>query len=65
MNQNKEPINNQKTELKTKIAVARKNLSILWDAKGHFDREMLKASVELDLLINEYTRLTLKQHSEG
>jgi hypothetical protein len=61
MNQNKEPINNQQTELKTKIAAARRNLSSLWDAKGQIDWEVLKASIELDRLINEYTRLALKK----
>lgn len=61
MNQNKEPINDQQTELKTKIAAARSNLSSLWDAKGRIDWEILNASIELDKLVNEYTRLALKQ----
>ena len=64
MNQTK-PINNYQTELKTKIAAARRNLSSLWDAKGHIDREVLKASTELDLLVTEYTRLALKQHNNN
>lgn len=61
MNQTKEPINNQQTELKTKIAAARRNLSSLWDAKGRIDWEILNASIELDLLVTEYTRLAQKQ----
>ncbi|NLW46713.1 MAG: Spo0E family sporulation regulatory protein-aspartic acid phosphatase [Firmicutes bacterium] len=61
MNQTKEPTKDQKTELKTKIAAARSSLSTLWDAKGHIDREVLKVSTELDLLVTEYTRLAQKQ----
>lgn len=52
--------NNQITLLKTAIARSRQRLQSLWEAKGYTDSEVLKASVELDLLLNEYTRLLNK-----
>lgn len=45
------------TRLETQIARARKRLQNLWNAKGRTDAEVLNASIELDLLINEYLRL--------
>ena len=44
--------------LETQIARARRRLHTLWNAKGQTDAEVLNASIELDLLINEYVRLS-------
>lgn len=46
------------SRLETRIARARKRLQTLWNAKGFTDAEVLNASIELDLLINEYLRLS-------
>ena len=46
------------TRLKTQIARTQKRLQNLWNAKGQTDAEVLNASIELDLLINEYLRLS-------
>lgn len=43
--------------LKLKITRARARLQTLWNAKGRTDAEVLKAAVELDLLLNKYQRL--------
>ncbi|HEY8344198.1 MAG TPA: aspartyl-phosphate phosphatase Spo0E family protein [Bacillota bacterium] len=52
------PIKNIRMKiLKRKIIPARARLQALWNAKGRTDAEVLKASVELDLLLNKYQRL--------
>jgi len=43
--------------LKLRITPARARLQALWNAKGCTDAEVLKAGVELDLLLNKYQRL--------
>lgn len=43
-------------KLKKKIAVSRRKLQELWDAKGHTDNAVLEASIELDLLLNLYQK---------
>lgn len=43
-------------KLKKKIAVSRRKLQELWDAKGHTDAAVLEASIELDRLINLYQK---------
>jgi hypothetical protein len=50
---NKEPMNNQITRLKTAIARCRQRLQSLWDAKGYTDSEVLNAGIELDLLLKD------------
>jgi hypothetical protein len=50
---NKEPMNNQITRLKTAIARSRQRLQSLWDAKGYTDSEVLNAGIELDLLLKD------------
>lgn len=53
----KKRTNNKKDQLEIKIARSRRRLQSLWDAKGYTDAEVLIASIELDQLINQYTRL--------
>lgn len=57
MNQNTDQTNNQISRLETAIARSRQRLQSLWDAKGYTDAEVLNASIELDQLLNQYTRL--------
>lgn len=47
----------QIAQLEIKITHARKNLNLLWDAKGYTDAEVLDASIKLDQLLNQYDRL--------
>ncbi|NLW49032.1 MAG: aspartyl-phosphate phosphatase Spo0E family protein [Firmicutes bacterium] len=50
-------VHNRKIQkLKKKIAVSRRKLQELWDAKGHTDTAVLEASIELDRLINLYQK---------
>ena len=62
MNDLNQKNDNQITRLETAIARSRQRLQSLWEAKGYTDSEVLKASVELDLLLNEYTRLLSKEY---
>ncbi|NLW56995.1 MAG: aspartyl-phosphate phosphatase Spo0E family protein [Firmicutes bacterium] len=43
--------------LKQEIARVRQHLQNLWNIRGYTDQDVLKASLELDLLINKYLRL--------
>lgn len=43
--------------LEQQIAVSRKKLQTLWDARGFTDADVLAASMELDQLINRLQRL--------
>ncbi|HHU50437.1 MAG TPA: aspartyl-phosphate phosphatase Spo0E family protein [Firmicutes bacterium] len=47
--------------LKRRIANARRRMQSLWNVKGSTDAEVLRASVELDLLINKYQRFYKKE----
>ncbi|NLY90468.1 MAG: aspartyl-phosphate phosphatase Spo0E family protein [Firmicutes bacterium] len=46
--------------LKQEINYARQRLETLWKIRGCTDPDVLKASMELDLLLNEYHRLSHK-----
>lgn len=54
------PINNNDSvslvTLKEQIKILRDHMQRLWDKKGCTDAEVLKVSVDLDHLINEYQR---------
>lgn len=47
--------------LKRRIACARMRLQSLWNAQGCTDAEVLRISIELDLLLNKYQRLLEKK----
>ena len=42
--------------LQEQIKTARNRMQQLWNEKGYTDVEVLKASIELDCLMNEYQR---------
>jgi hypothetical protein len=42
--------------LRERIEIARIRMQKLWNEKGYTDSEVLKASIELDRLMNEYQR---------
>lgn len=44
--------------LEEQIKIARDRMHRLWDEKGYTDAEVLKASIELDDLLNEYQRVS-------
>jgi hypothetical protein len=47
--------NSQKiSKLQKQIALSRRRMQKLWDAKGYTDSEVLAASIELDKLLNRY-----------
>lgn len=47
-----------KEELEIKIKVARKKMYRLWNERGYTDKNVLAASIELDNLLNQYSKLT-------
>lgn len=57
-------VHNEKMQiiaLKQKIYGARQHLQTLWNTRGCSDYAVLKASIRVDLLINEYQRLLDKK----
>jgi Spo0E like sporulation regulatory protein. len=42
--------------LQEQIQTVRNRMQQLWNEKGYTDSEVLKASIELDCLLNEYQR---------
>jgi hypothetical protein len=48
-------------QLEEKIAIDRRRLQELWDARGITDAEVLNASIELDNLLNLYQKYLLKE----
>ena len=44
--------------LEEQIKIARNRMQQLWHEKGYTDTEVLKASIELDCLLNKYQRIT-------
>lgn len=48
-------------QLEEKIAIDRRRLQELWDARGITDAEVLDASIELDNLLNLYQKYLLKE----
>jgi len=51
--------------LKQEINCARQRLETLWKIRGCTDPDVLKAGIELDLLLNQYHRLSYKNASVG
>lgn len=52
-------INREAASLETlqeQIRTARERMHCLWDERGTTDSEVLSASIELDILLNEYQR---------
>ena len=45
------------TNLGDKIEIARAKMQELWDERGCTDREVLKASIKVDVLLNKYQLL--------
>ena len=44
--------------LREQIEIVRNRMQQLWNEKGYADPEVLKASTELDCLLNKYQRIT-------
>lgn len=51
--------------LKRRIANTRRHMQSLWNVKGCTDAEVLRASIELDLLLNKYQRFCEKEEGGG
>ncbi len=45
-------------KLENQIEISRKKMQDLWNQRGYTDEVVLKASIELDELLNEYQRLS-------
>lgn len=49
--------------LKQEIHCARQRLESLWNMRGRTDPDVLEASIELDLLLNKYHRLSHQERN--
>jgi hypothetical protein len=45
------------SKLQKQIALSRRRMQKLWEAKGYTDSEVLAVSIELDELLNQYDLL--------
>jgi hypothetical protein len=50
-------VSNSLSQLEDRIEEVRTMMQNLWNERGYTDEDVLKTSVELDKLLNEYQRL--------